>query len=181
MVAEPSRRTMLMAAGTAALAAGSVGLAGCKGIAALGPVPGLPADVVTLDHAIAGERAIVASYAAALSKLTTIAGQGAGSVLLRTVAGIHAEHEAHLRQLRERLVLPARLAGSKVGQGRPPSPAMPDSETGLLVALAAAESAAAARLTRQLVDVPPPLAQLMASIAASEAAHVVFLRRAGRT
>ena len=180
MVAEPSRRMVLATAGTvAAVAAGSAGLTGCKGIAVLGPVPGLPADVVTLEHAIASERAIVASYATALSKLTTITGQSGSAALLRTVAGIQAEHRAHLRALRERLVLPPRFAKSKLGQGQQPSPPMPDSEAGVLGMLAAAERAAAARLTSQLLDVPPALAQLMASIGASEAAHVVFLRRAG--
>jgi hypothetical protein len=179
VVAEPSRRIVLAAMGTVAAAtAGSAGLAGCKGIAALGPVPGLPPDVVTLEHAITAEHAIVASYAAALGKLATITGQDGNSTVLRTVAGIHAQHQAHLRQLRGRLVLPSRLAKSKLGAGRQSSP-MPDSQAGVLGALAAGERAAAARLTIQLLDVPPALAQLMASIAASEAAHAVFLRRAG--
>jgi hypothetical protein len=47
----------------------------------------------------------------------------------------------------------------------------------MLTELATAEAAASNRLIGQLARVPPELAQLMASIAASEAGHVVLLRR----
>jgi hypothetical protein len=163
----------------ATIAAGSLGLAGCKGIAALGPLPKPSPDVVTLEQAIAAEELLVATYQAASNQLAS-SGAGSGPAaqhLGAAVAAIHAEHQAHLTRLRARLVLPPRLAKTKP-RARRPSPLPPDSQ-GILGALGAGERAAAARLTRQLLDAPPALAQLMAAIAASEAAHVVYLRRAG--
>ena len=173
MVAEPTRRVMLAAA-----AAGSLGLAGCKGIAALGPVPKPSLDVVTLEHAIAAEKLMVATYRAAAEQLAA-SGSASGQVvrLSAAVTAIQAEHQAHLTRLRARLVLPPRLAKTTLPAKRP-SPLPPGSQ-GIISALVADERAAAARLTIQLLDAPPALARLMASIAASEAAHVVYLRRAG--
>lgn len=169
MTAEPTRRLMLAAA-----AAGSLALAGCKGITVLGPLPKPSADVVTLEHAIAAEELMVAKYRSALAALTVSAGKPdrAGAA----VAAILAEHQAHLAQLRARLVLPPRLATASPR----PSPAPPPPPSGrhhILAELAAAETAASDRLIRQLADVPPALAQLMASIGAAEAAHVVILGR----
>jgi hypothetical protein len=162
----PTRRALLYGV---ALAAGSAGLSGCKGITALGPVPKIPADVVTLEHVIASEEAMVDLYAAVMRQSSA-----AGDV----IATIRAEHEAHLRQLRARLVLPPRLAGTKIAPSRG-RPALPTDRHELLSTLAAREHAAVARLTTRLAHVPPGLAQLMASISASEAAHIVVLRRAG--
>ena len=164
--AQPARRAFLAAA---AVTAGSAGLAGCKGMAALGPLPRVSGDVVTLEHVIAAEEAMVDLYQAAARQLT-----GSGDV----IAAIQAEHEAHRTQLRARLVLPPRLAGQRIAPSRG-LPSLPADRTGILGALAAQERAAAARLTRQLMTVPADLAQLMASISASEAAHVVYLRRGG--
>jgi hypothetical protein len=48
-----------------------------------------------------------------------------------------------------------------------------------MATLAGYERSAAARLAGDLVAVPAPLAQLMASIAASESGHVVYLHQAG--
>jgi hypothetical protein len=89
---------------------------------------------------------------------------------------VAAEHAAHLRQLRSRLILPPRPAGARA---RHPLPALPAAEPALLAALAVAEQEASARLLRQLLEAPPALAQLMASIAASEAVHAVVLSPAG--
>lgn len=164
----PTRRVVLTAA-----AAGSLGLAGCKGIAALGPIPKLSPEVVMLERAIEAEELLVATYRAAAQQLAAGRGQRLGSA----AAAIQAEHQAHLTSLRARLVLPPRLAKTRFRAGRP-SP-LPADSPGILGALVADERDAAARLTRQLVAAPPALAQLMASIAASEAAHVVYLRRAG--
>jgi hypothetical protein len=136
--------------------------------------------VVTLNRAIAAEEVMVASYAAAAAKLGAVATSGRNSAFLQVVTAIHAEHQAHLDQLRRRLVLPPRSAASKLGHRRPPAAAMPDNQAGVLGVLTAAEHAAAARLTTELLRVPAALAQLMASIAASEAAHAAVLRRAGR-
>ena len=179
MVGEPKRPTRRVV--LAAAAAGSLGLAGCKGIAALGPIPKLSPEVVMLEHAIEAEELLVATYRAAAEQLATAGSSGSGGGqaqrLSAAVTEIQAEHQAHLTTLRARLVLPPRLAKTKFRAGRP-SP-MPADSLGILGALVARERDAAARLTRQLVTAPSALAQLMASIAASEAAHVVYLRRAG--
>lgn len=173
MVAEPTRRVMLAAA-----AAGSLGLAGCQGLAVLGPLPKPAPDVVTLEHAIAAEELMVAIYRAASGRLAeTRPARGSATRLSAVVASIQAEHQAHLTRLRARLVLPPRMKRTTFRAGRP-SP-LPADRHGIIRALVADEQAAAARLTSQLLDVPSALAQLMASIAASEAAHVVYLHRAG--
>jgi len=85
-----------------------------------------------------------------------------------------AEHREHLAQLRARLVLPPRLATASPRPGPTPPPT-PAGRHRILAELAAAEAVASDRLVGKLPDVPPALAQLMASIAASEAAHVVLL------
>jgi len=174
VVAEPTRRLVLAAA-----AAGSLTLAGCTGIRALGPVPEPGADVVALERAIAAEELMVARYASVLSPLTGfgVTGKHSASAVKRAMAvvsAIHAEHEAHLAQLRSRLVLPARLATSRPRQSPTPAP-LPAGWRSVLAALAAAETAASDRLIGWVPAAPPALAQLMASIAASEAAHVVLL------
>ena len=178
MVAQPSRRVLLAAA-----AGGSLTLAGCKGITALGPVPKPGRDVVTLEHAIDAEEKMVARYRSAVTALAAGAPGSAavGSKAARAkaeVEGILAEHEAHLTRLKSRLVLPPRLATAKP-RPSPTPPPLPSGRHAILASLAAAETAASDQLIGWLADVPPALAQLMASIAASEAAHVVLLGHPG--
>jgi outer membrane murein-binding lipoprotein Lpp len=165
--AEPTRRVLLGGA-----VAGTLLLAGCKGISALGPVPPVGADVMTLDHAIRAEELMVARYRAAQ------AAAGGGARTAGLVSRLLAEHTAHLAALRSRLVLPSRLATASP-QPSPTPPALPAQRHAALAALKEAEQAAVVRLTGQLLTVPPALAQLMASIAASETAHVVLLDQAG--
>jgi hypothetical protein len=93
---------------------------------------------------------------------------------MTVVSAIHAEHEAHLAELRSRLLLPARLATARPRPSPTPAP-LPAGWRNILAALAAAETAASDRLIGWVSVAPPGLAQLMASIAASEAAHVVLL------
>jgi hypothetical protein len=174
VVAEPTRRLVLAAA-----AAGSLTLVGCTGIKVLGPVPKPGADVVALEHAIAAEELMVARYTSALRPLTGSGDSGKGSPsavkrAMAVVSAIHAEHEAHLAQLRTRLVLPPRVATARPHPSPTPPP-LPAGWRDILAALATAESAASDRLIGWVPGVPPALAQLMASIAASEAAHVVLL------
>lgn len=178
MVAEPSRRLVLAAA-----AAGSLAIAGCKGITALGPVPKPGHDVVTLEHAIAAEELMVARYRSAVAALGATAGGAAGAAAKTArakaaVSAILTEHEAHLDQLRSRLVLPPRLA-TATPKPSPTAPPLPTGRHAILAGLAAAETSASDRLIGWLAGVPPALAQLMASIAASEAAHVVLLGHPG--
>jgi hypothetical protein len=173
VAAEPTRRLVLAAA------AGSLTLAGCTGVKVLGPVPKPGADVVALERAIAAEELMVARYASVLSPLRGfgVTGKHSENAIRRALAvitAIHGEHEAHLAQLRSRLVLPPRRATAKPR----PTPTPPPFPTGLhniLAQLAAAETAASDRLIGWVPGAPPALAQLMASIAASEAAHVVLL------
>ncbi len=168
MAADPTRRVVLAAAAAVPLL-----LAGCKGVGALAPLPELAADVVTLDQAIKAEELMVVCYQAALDALNS---QGKEMTVVRTLLG---DHQLHLDQLRGRLVLPPRLATASPAPS--PSAPPPHGHGQLLADLAAAEQAASSRLLRQLLDVPPALAQLMASIGASEAAHAVLLARAGKS
>jgi hypothetical protein len=174
VVAEPTRRLALAAA-----AAGSLTLASCTGFKALGPVPKLGADVAALEHAIAGEELMVARYAALLSPPGGFGVTGKHSAhmarqAVAIVTAIHAEHQAHLAQLRSRLVLPPRLATARP-RPSPTPPSLPTGTHNILAALAAAETAASERLIGWVAGAPPALAQLLASIAAAEAAHVVLL------
>jgi hypothetical protein len=149
------------------------------------PKPGR--DVVTLEHAIAAEELMVARYRSALTALaaagtgpagTGPAGTSKAARAKAAVSAIMTEHEAHLDQLRSQLVLPQRLATAKPKPGPTPPPP-PAGRHAILAGLAAAETSASDRLIGWLDDVPPALAQLMASIAASEAAHVVLLGHPG--
>jgi len=99
--AEPTRRLVLAAAG-----AGSLTLAGCKGMAVLGPRPKPGVDVVSLEHAIAAEETMIARYQSALTALggPPAGGGGAGKTgetnagapARATVARVLAEHREHL-------------------------------------------------------------------------------------
>lgn len=167
----------------AAAAGGSLLLAGCKGLEALGPPPGPAADVGTLERAIAAEEQLVRVYQAALSALSGHPGQGRAADVVRDVL---ADHQAHLTRLRARLIVPPGLASPSPGSGSgsgspavasPPAAGTPPRE--IIAGLVSAENAAAARLIRQLVAMPPGVAQLMASIGASEAGHAALLSRMG--
>jgi hypothetical protein len=155
----------------AAMATGSLTLAGCKGIAVLGPVPKPGTDVVVLEHAIVAEELMVTRYEAVLSS-------AAPRRVSAVIQQVHSEHLAHLEQLRSRLILPPRLAKRGLSLASPslrPSPPLPQGRRRVLATLAAAETDASDRLIGWIPAAPPALAQLMASIAAAEAAHVVLL------
>jgi len=156
----------------AAIAAGSLLLAGCKGLEALGQPPRPTADVGILDRAIAAEQQLVGTYHAALSAL---AGQARATGIASQVL---AEHQAHLVRLRSRLILPPGLTPATPRHRLGP-PTLPTEATRLLAVLVSAENAAATRLLEQLRTAPPALAQLMASIGASEAGHAALLIRSG--
>jgi hypothetical protein len=178
-----SRRALL----TASAGALPLLVTACRGIQVLGTPPPPPADVRTLQAAIAAEEAMIAGYAAALKQLGPASAPGGAPVAAAAYASAHAvqaEHVAHLAQLKSRLVEPPGT--------RPSSPASPSSPTstssstgatgprGVLDQLERAEQAASDRLIAELTGLPPSLAQLFASIAASEATHVEYLRAAGR-
>jgi hypothetical protein len=170
-----SRRALL-----AASAALPLLLTACKGVQALGTPPPPAPDIVALRTAISAEETMVARYAAVLVRLRTQFPPGAPPqdlALVTAVSAVQAEHAEHLAQLKSRLVQPAASAPS-------PSPSPTVHVTGTvaveLTELEQAEQAASDRLIGQLAGLPASLAQLFASIAASEATHVPFLQAAGR-
>jgi len=156
----------VLAASAAALPA-LLATAGCRSsdvFAGPDPLAGRPPlspDVITLQEVIAAERAMVALYQAAVD---------AGARPARGLAGLLAQHQQHLSRLQASLVLPPGSASAS------PSPSVSPSSSRVTVAqLRAAERASAADLVRRLDSVPPALAQLFASIAASDATHVAAL------
>jgi hypothetical protein len=161
----PRRR--VLAASAAALPA-VLATAGCRssevfaGPDPLAGRPALSADVITLEEVIAAEQTMIGLYQAAVAAGLRAAG---GQVL---IGALLAQHRQHLTQLQARLVIPA-------GQATP-SPS-PTTATGRVTVarLQAAEQASAADLLRRLATVQPALAQLFASIAASDATHPAAL------
>lgn len=181
-----SRRALL----TASAAVLPLLVTACKGIQALGTPPPPPADVRTLQAAIAAEAAMVARYASALKLLaagSTQQGTPAATAAYSSARTVQAEHVAHLEQLKSRLI---QAPGARPSAR--PSPVSTSSgpaatgaagttgARGVLSDLERAEQAASARLIGELDGLPPSLAQLFASIAASEATHVEYLRAARR-
>lgn len=165
----PSRRAVLAAAVRGVpLAAAPVVLAACRGVQVLGSPPPPPADIRALSAAIAAEEQMVAKYGAAIVRLP--AGDSAAALAVRTV---QAEHAAHLMQLRSRLIEPAAHPSATP---RPVTIA-PGSTGSILQALEQTEQTASDWLFGHLRVLPPALAQLFASIAASEATHVPYLRQ----
>jgi Ferritin-like domain len=184
-----SRRALL----TASAAALPLLVTACRGIQVLGTPPPPPADVRMLQSAIAAEEAMIARYAAALKQLAP------GSTSYRSIdvapyasaRAVQAEHVAHLAQLKSRLIEPpgTRPSANPTATSSPkstPSPSATSSSTGatgargVLGELELAEQNASDRLIAELGELPPSLAQLFASIAASEATHVEYLRAARR-
>lgn len=165
----PARRAVL----GAAAAALPLLLTACQGVQALEAPPPPPVDVRRLTAAISAEQLMVARYRAALA-LPTVTGTHVRAAL----ASVLAEHREHLAQLRTRLVEPAGASPSPSATAR--APALPPGDmASTLGLLENAEQSASDRLISYLPAVPPALAQLFASVAASEATHVPFLRAAG--
>ena len=159
---EPGRRTVLVAAAMAF----PLLAAGCKGVSALGTPPRPLPDVAVLDDAITAEKLMIARYHAAISGSP---GQAA------FLTPLLAQHQSHAARLASRLInpRPARPAPASSPTATPPAPT--------LTALQAAEEDAADALVRHLAEVTPSLAQLLASIAASEASHAQLLQSRGGT
>jgi hypothetical protein len=175
----PARRALLIAS----VAAMPALLTACRGVQALGTPPPPPADVHTLRKAIEHETALVASYAAvtvsggsaAPGSQAGPAGAAGGGRLAAALAVVLADHRQHLAQLSSRLIEPAGHDSA--------TPARAAGRRGVILTIAQleqAEQAASDRLISQLAGLPPTLAQLFASIAASEATHVPYLQAARR-
>jgi hypothetical protein len=129
-----------------------------------GPPSPAPA-VVTLQAVIAAEHKMIQLYRAAI-------GGDLAAARTHGLEPLLAEHEQHLARLQARLVVPA---------GAQASPSASPGATGAalgpvtIARLRAAERASAAGLVQRLGPVEPALAQLFASIAASDATHVTAL------
>ena len=155
-----------------------LGAAGCRSSDAFtGPDPlaGRPPlghNVLTLQAVIAAEENLIDLYR------TGISGDPGNRTASQTqmLRSLLAQHEQHLVQLKARLVVPpgASASPSSSPSGRAASPS-PRASTISVAELRAAEGASAADLVQRLVTVPPALAQLFASIAASDATHVTAL------
>ena len=169
-----TRRAVLAAAAGLPLLA----VSGCKGVGALAAPPTQAPDVAVLRSAIAAEEVMIARYDAVMTRSASLAAR------LRPLRG---EHRLHLAQLRSRLIVPPASAAaaspspspSPSGQSPAGPGSVPAGTAAAISYLQAAEHAAATTLLRQLAAVSPSLAQLMASVAASEATHVTALGAAG--
>ena len=146
-----------------------LGTAGCRssdvftGPDPLAGRPPLGHDVLTLQAVIAAEENMIDLYRLAISG-------DSGTSRARTLRSLQGQHQQHLVQLKARLILPPSASPS-------PSPASPSPRASIvsIARLQAAERASAADLVRRLATAPPALAQLLASIAASDATHVTAL------
>ena len=149
-------------------------LAGCRSSDAFAgpdPLAGRPSvspDVVTLQAVITAEQTMIKLYQAAVDGHLA-AGQA------HRLEGLLTQHRQHLGLLQARLVVPPGAAASPSGAvTASPSGAVTGPVT--IARLRAAERASAASLVRRLVTVQQPaLAQLFASIAASDATHAAAL------
>lgn len=170
---DPARRRVVLAA-AAALPLAAV--SGCQGLGVLSTPPPPPADVVALQAAIAAEKLMVAQYATALRSART---WPAGAA--QALQPLHAEHQAHLAQLQSRLVVPPGSAASASPSGHATAaPAVPSTPAAAIAVLKTAEQAAVTAMLGRLTHAPAALAQLFASISASEATHVPALDRAAQ-
>jgi hypothetical protein len=171
MARDATRRCVL----AAAVAAGVVvplTVAGCKGIEALGSPPKPAPDVAVASAAVAVERDLIARYTAVL---------GAVPALATTLHPLLAQHHDHLGLLRARLIVPR--GGQPLPTPRATAPGreqVPGTPAAALRYLRDAENAAATALLARLAAAPPSLAQLLASISASEATHALVLGTAAR-
>ena len=154
-----------------------LGTAGCRSsdvFTGPDPLAGRPPfghDVLTLQAVIAAEHGMIDLYRAAISGDSGHQ-RAARARMLRALL---AQHEQHLVRLKARLIVPPGTSAS-------PSPSPGGSGSAFfspgpvsVAQLRAAERASAAALVRRLVTAPPALAQLLASIAASDATHVTAL------
>src|SRR3954469_24357267 len=118
-----------------------------------------------LDETLALEESLLAAYDAALAEVRT------ATALARTLTLIRSAHAAH----RTVLLTAGAVSASPATASPTPLP-VPRGETART--LAASESAAATIRTDTCLRAPRDLAPLLASLAASEAAHAALLRGA---
>ena len=142
--------------------------------------PPLGHDVLTLQAVIAAEESLIDLYRTALGGGPVDSGPS-GPARARTLRPLLGQHEQHLAQLRAMLIVPQGTSASPSPSGRTAgsAPARVGPAPISVARLRAAERASAADLVQRLATVPPALAQLLASIAASDATHVTVLANQG--
>jgi hypothetical protein len=138
-------------------------LSGCKGPAVLSAPPHPSQQTQVLLHAVTAEQHLILIYATVMSTYSGLAAE---------LGPLHAEHQAHLAQLRARVIEPPgkTLPGTLTAR-----PAVAATQAAALAQLRAAEQAAVTAQMSRLGAAPAALAQLYASIAACEATHVSVL------
>lgn len=156
-----SRRQLLAASSTTLPLI--LALSACKGPAVLSAPPTANARTQMLLQAVTAERNLVWIYNKAIADY---------SHLVPTLTPLRAEHEAHLAQLRARVIEPP---GKQVPDTVTAKPSLGATQADALAQLRDAEQGAVTALMSRLAGASPSLAQLYASIAASEATHVRVL------
>jgi hypothetical protein len=160
-----TRRSVLAAAASLPLVA-----AGCsKGVGALGTPPPPSPDVAILRAAIDGETFMISRYNAVLTAVPALAG---------SLRPLLEQHHEHLARLRARLIEPRASSQPEHAPSAATTPARPQAPGTPAAAqdyLRLAEQTAASTLLGKITAAPPSLAQLLASIAASEATHALLL------
>jgi hypothetical protein len=158
------RRRQLLAASTTTLPL-FLALTGCREPAVLAGPPPLSADVRQLFSAVTAEQNLIYQYKRTMALYSALAPE---------LTPLLAEHQAHLAQLRARIIEPP---GKTVPEPVTAKPPIPATTAAAVAALRAAERAASTAQLRRLPAAAASLAQLYASIAASEATHVSLLDR----
>jgi hypothetical protein len=120
-----------------------------------------------LLHAVTAEQNLLWLYNKAIAVYPGLA---------PALAPVRGEHQAHLEQLRARVIEPP---GKRLPDTVTARPAIGATQAAALAQLRTAEQSAVAALMSRLDGASPSLAQLYASIAASEATHIGLL--SGRT
>jgi hypothetical protein len=138
-------------------------LSGCKGPAVLSAPPTTSPQTRSLLDAVTAEQNLIWIYNTAIATYSGLA---------PALAPLRAEHEAHLADLRARVIEPPGKHVPDTVTARPPLGA---TQAAALAQLRSAERSAFATLMSRLGGASPSLAQLYASIAASEATHVNVL------
>jgi hypothetical protein len=156
------RRRQLLAASATTLPL-FLAVSACRRPEGLAAPPPLSADVRSLFTAVTAEENLVSLYQRTMA---------AYSGLAPALAPLLAEHWAHLAQLRNRIIEPPGKTIPARVTSRPP---IPGTRAAAVARLVAAEQAANTAQLRRLAGASPSLAQLYASIAASEATHVTTL------
>ena len=138
-------------------------LSACKGPAVLSAPPAVSPQTQQLLQAVTAEQNLIWIYNKAVAVYSGLA---------PTLAPLRAEHEAHLAQLRGRVIEPP---GKPVPDTVTARPALGATQGAVVDQLRAAEQAAVKAMMSRLAGASPSLAQLYASIAASEATHASVL------